>query len=645
MRGFLEGFERLLNAVSESAHGTIAELPVMTPDAERALIELGQGPVEAGQEGLLPELVRRTVDRCPEKIAVKWGDTAFTYRELDDTATALASALAARGIGRGSGVGICVSRSPMLPMLLLGVAKCGAFYVPLDPHGAPDRNAFILDDAGVALVIVDEETQAGLPDTRSSVAGLDELLATDSAPEIAQEDLAAEDAAYRLYTSGSTGVPKGVEVSHGALANLLLSLSHEPGFEDDDVMLAVATVAFDISQVELFLPLICGGTVVVAPDGAAEDTVELLDSLRRERVTVLQATPTHWRMLLESGLEDTRELRAWLGGEPLPGDLASTLLSQCKAVWNLYGPTETTIYSTGVRLDDALLEGGVPIGRPIRNTSVYLLDEHQHLVPRGAVGELWIGGAGVANGYPGSPGLTAERFRPDPFKPGQRMYRSGDLCRWRADDVLEFLHRADDQLKIRGFRVEPGDVEAAMRRHEGVRDAVVRRWEPSPGDVRLVGYIVPEAGVVVRSGALRESLYQQLPAYMVPQHFVTITEIPRTASGKTDRRSLPDPGQVGAPARSDESSSDVERAVREVWQTILGVDRIGLNDDFFELGGHSVLAARVVTRLRADMEPALALRHLFEAPTVAQLAAEIENLRFARAGTDDGTGQGEELIL
>jgi acyl carrier protein len=292
-----------------------------------------------------------------------------------------------------------------------------------------------------------------------------------------------------------------------------------------------------------------------------------------------------------------------------------------------------------------VLEGGVPIGRPIRNTRLYLLDEHERLVPRGAVGELWISGAGVANGYPGSPELTAERFRPDPINPGQIMYRSGDLCRWREDGLLEFLHRADDQLKIRGFRVEPGDVEAALRKHEGVRDAVVRRWEPSQGDVRLVGYIVPEAGVVVRSGEIRESLYEQLPAYMVPQHFVTITEVPRTASGKTDRRALPDPGQAGAPARLDESTSDLERAVREVWQEILGVDRIGLDDDFFELGGHSVLAARVVTRLRSELEPALALRHLFEAPSVAQLAAEMENLRFARAGTEDGSGHGEELIL
>jgi amino acid adenylation domain-containing protein len=645
MRDFLEGFEHLLNAVSETVTRPVAELPLMDQDSERALIELGQGPVVTGVEVTLPDLIRPAVHRYPDHVAVRWGETAFTYRQLDEISTALAVALSRRGVGRGSGVGVCVSRTPRLPMVLLAVAKCGAFYVPLDPNGATERNAYILEDAGVALVIVDEATRSGLPETRAPVAGLEELLSADPAPGPSRLEPSAGDAAYRLYTSGSTGVPKGVEVSQGALANLLASMRDEPGFEDDDVMLAVATVAFDISQVELFLPLICGGTVIVAPDGAAEDSVELLECLRREGVSVLQATPTHWRMLLESGLEDTAQLRALLGGEALAADLAADLVRQCKAVWNLYGPTETTIYSTGGQLDESVLETGVPIGRPIRNTSVYLLDERQRLVPRGAAGELWIGGAGVANGYPGSPELTAERFRPDPFKPGQRMYRSGDLCRWREDGALEFLHRVDDQLKIRGFRVEPGDVETALRKYHGVREAVVRRWEPSPGDVRLVGYIVPDEGVMVRSGELREFLHDQLPAYMVPQHVVTITEIPRTASGKTDRRALPDPGQAAAPARADESSSRIEQAVREVWQSILGMDRISLNDDFFELGGHSVLAARVVTRLRTELEPALALRHLFEAPTVAQLAVEIENLRFARAGTDDESGRGEELIL
>jgi amino acid adenylation domain-containing protein len=645
MRQFLAGFEHLLTVVSESVTRPVAELPVMDSDAERALIELGQGPVVTGAEKTLLDLVGPAVDRFSTEIAVKWGDSTLTYEQVGETATALANALAARGIGRGSGVGVCVSRTPALPSVLLGVAKAGAFYVPLDPNGAPERNAFILDDANVALVIVDDKTRPGLPKTKAPLGDLGDLLSADVKPQNPPDIPTASDPVYRLYTSGSTGVPKGVEVPHGALANLLEFMQETPGFDAGDVMLAVATVSFDISQVELFLPLTCGGTVAVAPDGVAEDTVELLESLRREGVTVLQATPTHWRMLVESGLEDMGGLRAILGGEALPVDLASHLVSNCRAVWNLYGPTETTIYSTGGQLDKTVLQTGVPIGRPIRNTCVYLLDEHLRLVPRGAAGELWIGGAGLATGYPGSPELTAERFQPDPFRAGQVMYRSGDLCRWREDGALEFLNRVDDQLKIRGFRVEPGDVEAALRNHEGVRDAVVRRWEPNPGDVRLVGYIVPDEGVVVRSGVLREALHDQLPGYMVPQHFVTITEIPRTASGKTDRRSLPDPGQASAPARLDESHSEIEQTVREVWQSILGVDRIGLNDDFFELGGHSVLAARVVTRLRSRLEPAVSLRHLFEAPTVAQLAAEIENLRFARAGTEDGSGQGEELIL
>ena len=480
MRGFLEGFEHLLRAVSESSSQAVAELPVMSSGAARALIELGQGPMDAKGEKTLPDLLQPALDQHPDRVAARWGDTTVTYRQLEDTARALAAGLAARGVGARSGVGVCVTRTPDLPAVLLGVALCGAFFVPLDPHGAPERNAYILDDAKVALVNVDEATRSRLPETRSPVVELEHLISGDPAPGTAHQRPSAHDPVYRLYTSGSTGVPKGVEVSHGALANLLTAMRVDPGFDAEDVMLAVATVAFDISQVELFLPLVSGGTVVVAPDGTAEDPVELRACLRKERITVLQATPTHWRMLVESGLEDAKDLRAFLGGEALAADLAAHLVTHCKAVWNLYGPTETTIYSTGARLDEAVLEAGVPIGRPIRNTAVYLLDDRQRLVPRGAVGELWISGAGVANGYPGSPELTGERFRPDPFHPGQLMYRSGDLCRWRADDQLEFLYRVDEQLKIRGFRVEPGDVEAALREHDGIRDAVVRRWYSFP---------------------------------------------------------------------------------------------------------------------------------------------------------------------
>lgn len=342
-------------------------------------------------------------------------------------------------------------------------------------------------------------------------------------------------------------------------------------------------------------------------------------------------------------------MKALVGGEALPRGVARSLMASCSEVWNMYGPTETTIWSACQRLTPENINDSVPIGAAIANTRLYLLDAGGRLVPRGAPGELWIGGPGVSDGYPSLPDLAAERFRDDPFAGSGRMYNTGDFCRWRADGLLEFLGRKDQQVKIRGFRVELGDVESALSGHPGVAQAVAARWEPIPGDARLVGYLVPSSGSGPSAQEMRAFLLDRLPEYMVPQNYVVVTELPRTPNGKIDRQRLPDPGRrEGDAAGPLQPTTPVQRHVHEVWRQVLGTEAIGIHDDFFDLGGHSVLATRILTTLRRELEPALTLRQLFEATTVAELSAEIEALRFARdAGQpgNDSAQNRERLVI
>ncbi len=647
IRSFLQGFEHLLGVVSADVGRAVSGLPIMSEEAEARLVGLGRGEEVRNAADTVLDLFSAWVARDPGRTAVRWGDASRSYGDLADGVHAVAAALRARGVGSGSGVGVCLSRTVDLPAALLGVMSAGAYYIPLDPTNPASRNEHILRDSAVGLVIVDATTPDLLSGGAATVVTLAELLESPAESSTHLEPPAGKSPAYRIYTSGSTGRPKGVEVSHGALLNFLESMRRTPGFGAEDVLLSVTTISFDIAGLELFLPLVAGGTTLIAPDEVKEDPAALLGCLRSEGVTVLQATPTHWRVMVESGLEKAAGLRALVGGEALPISLAEDLLARCDEVWNMYGPTETTIWSTCRRLDSSDLESGVSIGRPIANTSCYIMDAQRRLVPMGSVGELWIGGDGVAEGYPTQPELTQERFVPDPFRPGARMYNTGDVCRWLPDGNLTYLHRVDEQIKVRGFRIEPGEVEGALRLHAGVRDAVVRRWEPSPGDVRLVGYVVSERAPAPSAGELRNFLGDQLPDYMIPQHIVEIDAVPHTTNGKIDRGALPDPAHTAQSTEvsDDGSAGEVQRAVQAVWRDVLGTDRVGLHDDFFDLGGHSVLAARVVTRLRRELEPGLAFRHLFDAPTVFQLAAEIEGLRFAREGAASAGDPGEEMVL
>jgi amino acid adenylation domain-containing protein/non-ribosomal peptide synthase protein (TIGR01720 family) len=598
----LAGFLRRFAAADPG--GTVGALDVVGAEERAALLTAGTGQAVDLPDLTLTGLIRAQVTRTPGKVAVTDGASTLTYAELDAAAADLARLLAARGAGPGGIVAVCLARSTALLVALLAVARTGAAYLPLDPDFPPDRLAMMLDDAGPVLVLTDDSAQLD--------PALPLIRATEAADGPAPDVHTGPDApAYLLYTSGSTGRPKGVVVTQRNLVNFLLAMREVVPLTAADRLLAVTTVSFDIAGLELYLPLLSGARVVLAAKESVQDPEVLQALVASSGATVLQATPTLWQELAGTGLPGVRALA---GGEPLPAELAAALRAHTAGLTNLYGPTETTIWSTAA----AITTDGTPtIGRPVLNTQVYVLDAALHPVPRGMAGELYIAGAGVAQGYLGRPALTAGRFVADPFGPaGTRMYRTGDLATWRPDGTLDVLGRVDHQVKLRGFRIEPGEIEAALLAHPAVsRAAVVLR------EGRLAGYVVGEAD----PAALRAFVAGFLPDYMVPAVVVPLAELPTTPNGKLDRNALPDP--VFETAADGGARTAEEEILAGVFAEVLGLPAVGVRDDFFELGGHSLLAARVVARVRALLGAELTIRDVFDAPAVAALAT-----RLGRAG-------------
>jgi amino acid adenylation domain-containing protein len=436
----------------------------------------------------------------------------------------------------------------------------------------------------------------------------------------------SDDLAYVIYTSGSTGQPKGVQVPHRALTNCLTSMRQEPGLTENDRLLAVTTLSFDIAALELFLPLCVGARLILASSEIAADGVQLLAALEQFRVTVMQATPVTWQLLIEAGWQGKSDLKILCGGEALSRALAGKLLEMGAAVWNLYGPTETTIWSLRQRVN-AIDDRAVPIGRPIANTQVYVLDQNQQLVPAGVPGELYIGGSGLARGYLNRRELTAQKFIKDPFNPeaDSRLYRSGDLARYRIDGTIEFLGRIDHQVKLRGFRIELGEIESVLTRHPDVTQAVVMVREDVPGVQRLVAYIVGLDGHSCEVGELRSFVGKMLPDYMLPSVYMFLDALPLTPNGKVERRELPlpDSSQSTYGGRYKAPRSPLEEMLAGIMTEILNTPQVGVEDDFFELGGHSLLATQVIARIRSKLRVDLPLRVLFESRTVERLSQAV----------------------
>jgi amino acid adenylation domain-containing protein len=585
------------------------------------------------------ELIAARARANPAKVAVEFEDQELTYGELDARANGLAHLLQELGTGPDVLVGICVERSLDMLVGLIGIMRAGGAYVPIDPAFPADRRRFMLDDAAVQVVVTQESL---LPELELS--GTHTICLDRDAPRIAAAGSTAPEChatagslAYVIYTSGSTGKPKGVQIPHRALVNFLTTMSHEPGMGADDVLVAVTTLSFDIAGLELYLPLVAGARVVIAPQSVAADPRRLADLIEHTGATVVQATPTTWRMLVDSGWPGVSGLKALCGGEALPAVLAEQLLERGLELWNMYGPTETTIWSAVTRV-----QPGVPltIGRPIANTTLYVLDDALQPVPVGLPGELHIGGDGLARGYLNRPELTTERFVPHPFgaRPGARLYKTGDLVRYRDDGTIDFLGRRDHQVKVRGFRIELGEIETALARQPEVGAAVAITREDIEGDVRIVGYVVPADGRPPASADLRRALTEILPAYMVPSSVVVLAELPLTPNGKIDRKALPPPSSE-RPAESTVVGprTPLEERLVRIWERELEISPIGVTDDFFDLGATSIVAARLFARLERELGTKLPLGAIFQAPTIESLALQL--------GRDSGDGAGRWTSL
>lgn len=623
--------ENILESVVVDPTQRLSDLPVLSENEKRQLlIEWNTTKVEYPSDRCIHELFEAQAERTPDDVAVLFKTERLTYRELNEQANRVARYLREAGVETGDLVGLFTSRSLRMVVGLLGILKAGGAYVPLDERYPAERLDFMLRDSGARVLLTEERLAGKVSGYEGRIIYLDaewKNVASCSAQDL-DNHVPSDQCAYVIYTSGSTGQPKGVNVPHRTVVNLLHSMASKTALNSTDTLLAVTTLAFDIAATEIYLPLIVGARVVIASGEVAADGVELGRLLANSGVTVMQATPATWRMLIDSGWQGDPRLKVFSTGEALDRPLADQLLARCAEVWNLYGPTETTIYSGVIRVTEGA--GPVLIGPPIANTSFHVLDQFMNPVPIGIYGELYIGGAGLAHGYLNRPGLTAERFVPDPFasERGARLYRTGDLVRYWEDGKLEFAGRLDHQVKVRGFRIELGEVEGALLAHESVHAAVVVAREERPGEQRLVAYVVGDTYRLPAPGEWRSFLIQYLPEYMIPSLFVSLKALPLLPNGKVNRRALPVPDssrpELGRAFATPEDP--MQARLVEIWKGVLKVDQVGIHDDFFELGGDSILATRLISRVRRHFDVELPLRELFWRPTVFELSNVIDDL-------------------
>lgn len=608
-----------LLSVLDDPDELVGRLEILPPEEREFLLERwNRTDAEYPAKSSVNELIETQSRHAPDRVAATFGERQLTYRQLDEQAARVARHLSALGVTAGDRVALHVERSLDMLVGLVGILKAGGAYVPLDPGYPRERLEFILADCCPRVLLTERKLRDRLCTSDAAELLIDELppLPSGFVPTPKAGDLA-----YLIYTSGSTGQPKGVQVSHKALVNFLCAMRREPGVTADDRLLAVTSLSFDIAALELLLPLICGAEVIVAPADVVSDGRRLAALMRSSGATIMQATPATWRILLSYGWEGSEGLRILCGGEAWPAELAGALLQRCSALWNMYGPTETTVWSAAARI-----EAGQPvlIGPPIANTVFYVLDTDGQSVPLGVPGELYIGGDGVACGYHNRPELTAERFVPDSFSAtaGRRLYRTGDRVRQLPSGRLEFLGRLDHQVKIRGFRVELGEIEAVLRSHPSVRDAVAVAVDDSEGHQRLAAFVTPKSEEVPID-RLKELVRQRLPPYMMPAAIVCLRDFPLTPNGKTDRKSLAlrddwarqTPGVVPVAPRTR-----LEKLVADLWCKCLHVRQIGLHDNFFDLGGDSLSVAGLTLEIERATGVSVPANWVYEAPTVCEMA-------------------------
>ncbi len=652
-------FQTLLAAATAAPDAALAALPWMPETERQQILEEWSDGGALAPAPCLHEAFAAQAARTPEAPALVWRRELLTYRDLERRSRRLAGRLRSLGVGPEVRVGILAERTPEMVVALLAVLRAGGAYVPLDPAYPAERLAFMLEDGGVALVLTQERLLGRLGDARSPAAAPSlPVLCLDapdpsppSHPEVSSLPRSPADPsnlAYLIYTSGSTGRPKGVAIEHRSAAALVAWARRAFAPEDLGAVLASTSICFDLSVFELFAPLAAGGLVVLA-----DDALELFELPAAGELTLVNTVPSVMAELMRAGALPRSVRTVNLAGEPLKRELVERIHAAAPAatVYNLYGPSEDTTYSTFAR-EERGDRRQPSIGRPVGGTRAYVLDAAGDPVAAGVAGELCLGGEGLARGYLARPALTAERFVPDPFGPaGGRLYRTGDLARWRSDGRLDFLGRRDHQVKLRGFRIELGEIEAVLLAHPAVGDAVVVAREQMQEkklqvERRLVAYLVPRRGspASVSSAELRSWLSQRLPEHMLPAAFVWLPALPLTPNGKVDRKALPEPEAVEAAAGYVAPRTPAEERLAGIWAEVLGRERVGVYDSFFELGGHSLLAMRVVSRLRARLGVELPVRRVFEHPTLAALATEIDACGGAGGGPPLLRSPGEEPV-
>ena len=634
-------FNNVLRGMISAPESTVGKLPLLTEAEKRQLLdEWNQTTVPFAENTCIHEFFEQQTARTPDAVAVVFRDQQWTYRELNTRADALAGELRSVGVGPGTFVAICLNRSLELMAALFAVFKAGGAYVPLDPTYPAERLTFMIEDAKPAVVIVSKQTADlfTLPKERlfwvDATASQNVRNGTHS-PTVPPQ---SSDAAYLLYTSGSTGKPKGVVVTHRNVSNFFTAMDAVIGTEPG-VWLAVTSVNFDISVFELFWTMARGFRIILQEEGQwasqSGSKYSLPEQMKRHAVTHLQCTPSLASMLIcdSDSVNALRQLRRFMvGGEPLPLDLAHRLTKSIAGdLVNLYGPTETTFWSAAQKIDPR--EKQILIGRPVANTQLYILDAERELVPIGSVGELYIGGAGLAREYLNRPDVTQERFITHEFSPGrsERLYRTGDLVCYTVDGRLEFKGRIDQQIKIRGVRIELGEIEVVLREHPEVRDAVVVVQEDQADDKRLVAYVVASSAQPPEAGPLQQWLGTKLPKMLVPSAIVFLAEFPKTPNGKLDRRALPKPEQK-MPEVVEGAANDLERQIAAIWCDALGVTRVGLEERFFDIGGHSLLMVEVHDQIRDKTGHQVALLDLFQYPTVRSLARHLSQNLLQKTG-------------
>jgi enterobactin synthetase component F len=629
---------RLTEQVLEHPAIPLRQLDILGEEERRTLMVSWNSTRKSWSYASVPAQVAQWARLTPDAPAAEHGGRQLSYRQLHERSVRCALGLMAAGVKPGDIVAVALPRSEQLLITLLGIMRAGAAYLPLDLDGPEERASLVIEDASPAALIAEATMQERFSgdfirlDPDSLQAGVQ---GQDSGPDYSSPD----GVVYVLYTSGSTGRPKGVEVTHRNLANFLEGMREQLAPKADDRFLALTTIIFDIAGLELYLPLTIGACVVIADGEALRNPPLLARLIESSGVTHVQATPSVWRILMASTATKLDGVHVLVGGEALTAELAARLKSMAACVTQFYGPTETTIWSTAYQIEK-VGDDPPPIGRPILNTQLYVLDQAQQLVPVGAIGELYIGGEGVAKGYRNRPELTELRFLPDPFSPcGSRMYRTGDLVRWNEQGFLEFIGRADNQVKIHGHRVELGEIENVFLLHETIAEAAVTAQRHDDGSISLNAYLVPVHGASVDLRSIRWFLASRLPNHMVPDSFTILKAMPLTPNGKLDRKALPVPKRESSGIHV-EPVTQTEKKLARIWREILNLERVGLHDNFFDLGGDSLSAAEFIAHFPAYFEMELPMGSLFEAPTIASLAALIERLRH-----EDSDLFGEVLTL